>query len=60
MSGSPEVSRLPGRRESGSSSGLYRTGDTRFMVVNPSHLMAASRGILPAFGPPPTPDSLVN
>ena len=31
------------------------------MVVDPYHLMAASHGpVPPVFGPPPTPDSLVN
>eukprot|EP00966_Prymnesium_polylepis_P105618 2446213-Prymnesium_polylepis.1 len=37
----------------------YRiTGDTRVLVVNPSHLMVASRGPVPFYGSPPTPDSL--
>jgi hypothetical protein len=32
------------------SSGLYRTGDTRVLVVNPSHLMVASHGHGPRHG----------
>ena len=43
MSGSPEASRRPGRREPGASSGLVVLV-THGSVVNPYHLMAASHG----------------
>eukprot|EP00966_Prymnesium_polylepis_P190111 4405371-Prymnesium_polylepis.1 len=40
---SVEPSGTLGWRESRASGGLNRTGDTRVLVVNPSHLMAASQ-----------------